>query len=301
MLSPVPPPLLPDDPEEILRLYRDLPASVKVGEASLTRVELGGAMRGVEIGLFAALLLLVVVPNFGGETAVLVGLGYVLFGNALANLPIPNRRPILVPGLLSGSVRLGENLRAAAAESVTPPDPYSLDVIEPVARALAQPVLLHSAAMRANLAKESPGLPALIARLGELDAQESAETDPAWREAVAERRIRIADEVEKRRAADAASLRLAAKLKAEADALESALERLSLRRKLLNEIAADRRAEILSMGDDPAPNPVKAARRETAALRERLATLTGSLAEGDALATARLGAEREMARWERVA
>ncbi len=297
--------LLPDNPGEILRIYREMPAGARGAEAPASedramRLALAAADAAIGLGL---------VYGAGGAFGIdggvnFVALGaYVVAGNVLANLPLRRGKGQVVLGLLSGNIRLGDNLRAAAQAEGEAADPYSLDVVEPVARHLAGSVLQKAREFEGALARgDDAALARLRARVRELDAELAAETEAAWREAILGRRERLAREIAGMESAAAARRRVRERVREEADALAAGLARLAARRRLLAEIAGDRRERTIEDGPgvESGRTDGKAdGAGEATMIRGRLAALTTSLRECDALAAARLSAEREMERWER--
>lgn len=281
---------MPEDPEEILRLYRTLPIGVRLGDLSVQTVRTSEAAgRGAEIGIGLVIDNLIWQSHGVGPAVAFLAL-WLFVSNLLANWPTARWRLTLVVGPLSGIVSLFENRRAAELEGGGPLDPLSLDVIEPVARYLAEPLLRRAEVLvsRRLPGDEASRIADLMREDAGIEAHLAVENDPVWRAAAEARRGRLGAEVQalSRDFGRAASVR--ARIYEESEALRRHLDLLTRRRDLLRAIAGE---EAVSVS--------RPARDGGEVLRANLAALTVSLGEGDRLARARLDAEGEMDALER--
>ncbi len=310
--------VLPDDPEEIRRIYRALAGAAGMEGARFAALDESylGVARGVDVAF--VLLLPLVVPVWGralpsylltlaGYAALALatyGLYHVL-GRGLLRWRYGAEHPYVArPGrfFAVGPVSLLFLVlalpRRVAPEAV---DPTSLEVLEPVARAVAAPLLARARRVLAedDPARGSGALGRFDARIAELEAEGGAEEDAAWREAIAGRREALAAE----RAGFVAELERRAEGRAriagEAEAIRGALGRLARRRRLLREMAGEGEAPLPPRGEN-VPRAWEAGGRaaetppgEREALARALAALADSLEDGERLAAARLAAVRE--------
>ena len=180
--------------------------------------------------------------------------------------------------------------RRERASEAKPIDPTSLSVVEPVTRHLAEPILESARAITIGLAQRSDDgtLERLAARRDELRAQAVRETDPVWSAAASEQ----ADRLEAQHAAlelqNEREMESRRRILADAAELRAYLDRLTERRRLLEEMSASR-----------APLPDEIVRSEGEEVRARLAALAGSLRDQEGLARERVAAELEMNALER--
>ena len=291
-------PLLPESPEEIRRIYRRL-----VAREALKRVSFHDwdeaylhLARGIEI------VALVALPTFGsgnpgtsdafwtsllGHAALVAmvaaahyGVGRALLARRYGDLDEGEEHPhgfwALGPvSLLFLALVLPPRI---APESI---DPYSLDVLEPVAREIATPLLAGAqAAMRDDRDDGPARVTAIEARIAELAREAEDEEEPQWRATIARRieDLRARREEEVRRAALRHEARIA--LAREAENVERGLERLARRKRLLHEMR----------GDTGGPRPGA----DLGELRAGLAALGRTVAALEGDATARIRAEAEM-------
>ena len=291
--------LLPDDPEEIRRIYRGL----RTREA-LERVAFHEFDEGyLTLSRVLDTALILGVPLFApqiyggfGEYVQTIGVYVVLalatygfyhvlgrnllrhrFGRFHPYVARPGRFWAMGPvSLLFLILALPKRI---APESI---DPASLDVLEPVAREIAAPLLA-----RAREAAHDPleieadaRIAAIETRLRELARERDEEPDAGWRAKIDRRTIALGIRLEEVRA-DAARLtesRLA--LIEGATEVERGLDRLSRHRRLLAEMREDEARETRQEALDD--------------LRARLASLGDSVAQVDRHAAARAGAEEEL-------
>ena len=161
--------------------------------------------------------------------------------------------------------------------------------MEPVARAVAAPLLADAETARARHADDLMRVKAALApieiRLAELREEEGREEEDAWRAAYSVHRQTLQDRRDALLAERAAATDRLARLEEEAQSVRATLTRLSRRRALLTD---------LKTGETPS-EPYEDSRKDSGEiLRANLAALAASLAEGDRLARARLDAQREM-------
>ncbi len=291
--------LFPDDPEEIRLIYRGLRTREALERVAFRDFDEGylSLARGIDVVLVLGLPLMMPPFNQGlGSYTATIG-GYVLL--ALATYAFYH---VLGRGLLQHRYgrfhpyverpgrfwALGPAsflfLILALPKRIAPEeiDPASLDVLEPVAREIAAPLLARAReAAHDPLERETDARIAEINdRLAELGRERDEEPDAGWRAKMDRRAIAL----EIRRdtvLADAA--RLAESREAvlyEAHEVERGLDRLARRRRLLAEMRE---------GEGPEHSDT-----ELGDLRDRLAALSRSVAEIDRQSGERVGAEEEM-------
>ncbi len=297
--------VLPRGEAEIARVYDEITGmrrAMDEGEANAIQSSglslLGWAVDGVL--LFGMLLFLLVNAAVLALPLLLVPAAYAYdswqeyqgrlgAGDARGNTALWAIGPFSRMAVREGLARWTRANRRSPAEPV---DATSLDVLEPVARHLAGPILARARAATRPRAVD-PGAVALRRverRRGELLDQARDETDPVWKRAAEEQAGRLAGEIgalERRRAEEAEAL---AKVLAGTEALEAYLDRLSERRRLLAELRESR----ASLPEETAPTTSGADE-----IRANLAGLAESLRTQEAFARERASAELEMRRWER--
>ncbi len=299
------PRLLPDDPEEIRRIYREILSGGVEGPGEGAQEmgcgTLAAALLDFGIGPGIAALVERALPEHAPVPTLLTLLGTILaaflplFVAAGVRLVFGKRlrgSPVFGPftALLAWDAARGE--RRKAPPPAFEVDATSLEVLEPVARHLAAPVLRRAEAFVASPLDGGEGaiLAELRERLRRVERHLAEEPDPAWREAAEAHRARLEARVRDLQREIGRGAELRARVYAESEALRAHLALLSRRRELARAMAQER--DLPAAGAAPI-----AAEAET--LRANLAALTASLGEGDALARARLGAEREMDALER--
>lgn len=173
-----------------------------------------------------------------------------------------------------------------------PVDVTSLEVLEPVARYLAAPILMRARLLAASAGGNDERAAARAeARRDELLAQASRETDPVWARAARDQAARLDAKATALRARVEAETAARLRVREDVRALESYLTRLGERKRLLRDMA-ESRAEF---PDEFEPTDLSGA----GTIRANLAALSASLVETEMLARARAEAELEVSALER--
>ena len=311
--------LIPDDPAEIRRIYLELSEEKRrwIAKPRGSVTELApllpepGLQTWDVLGLFVTFCLagsslagleggLAVLASLGATTGAVAITASIAAGLARAALKdrfSVEKSPILATGPLS-FVALMKKLVAERSEPQRPEpsvevdiDVDSLDVLEPVAREIARPILERARRPlvfdAADLRRHNYRLDLLASRITELRGELEAETDPTWQRTIRARIADLEEEIERERTGRLTREEKHAEILRQADEIEDTLDRLARRRRLLAEIAADRQnTESVPSADTGLDD-----------LRVRLASLGESLQAQDA-GTDRARAELEMRRLE---
>ena len=292
--------LLPESPAEIARIYDEITGlrePMTLLDAQAIQMS-GPVMAGWTFDAIGLLLLfgyLSILPMLAIVPLVIPG-GFLIDsyrsarrrardGDAMPNTPLWAIGPLSRLAIGRG---IAEWRRDHRRDPARPVDTTSLEILEPVARHLAGPILLRARAVSFTSSGGSDEKAAARAetRRDELLAQAERETDPVWGRAAREQADRLSAKASALRARAEAEAAARLRVREDVRALESYLARLGERKRLLRDMA-ESRADL--PGEfDAAPDLAG-----TETIRANLAALTASLVETEALALARAEAELE--------
>lgn len=291
--------LLPDDPEEIRRIYRGLRTREALERVAFHEFDEGylTLARVLDVALILGVPLLAPQIYMGLESYVRTISAYIVlalgtygfyhvlgrnvlryrFGRFHPYVARPERFWAMGPiSLLFLILALPKRI---APESI---DPTSLDVLEPVALEISAPLLARAReAVHDPLEIEADArISAIESRLAELARERDEEPDASWRAKIDRRTIALAVRLEEVRADAARLTESRSALMTQAAEVERGLDRLARHRRLLAEMREDEARETRQEALDD--------------LRARLETLGESVAAIDHHAAARAGAEEEL-------